>query len=247
MTVTDRKTIFDSYPGGKNVNGTYHKIINQIPPHDIYVEPFIGGGAILRRKRPASMTVGSDLDTGVCKAWADYQMEGLEVHNQDALQTVQNVLSRNPGRRVFVYFDPPYRKEDRSSSQDIYNCESSPELHDSILKFIPRLNCDCMISTYPNALYAEKLKDWRYFEYESITRGGMATEALYMNYQEPTELHDYQYLGTDCWDRQRIKRKISRKIVTLSKLPILEQRAIILGMNEAMAIKDKNNYGGSDK
>lgn len=36
--------IFETYPGGKNVNGAYQKIINEIPPHMIYYEPFVGGG-----------------------------------------------------------------------------------------------------------------------------------------------------------------------------------------------------------
>jgi hypothetical protein len=42
-----------SYPGGKNGAGVYKTIVNQIPPHEIYIEPFAGGGAVLLRKRPA--------------------------------------------------------------------------------------------------------------------------------------------------------------------------------------------------
>lgn len=35
-----------SYFGGKAQDGVYQTIINQIPPHQIYIEPFLGGGAI---------------------------------------------------------------------------------------------------------------------------------------------------------------------------------------------------------
>ena len=42
-----------SYPGGKAAPGTFQKIINLMPPHEVYIEPFLGGGAILRKKLPA--------------------------------------------------------------------------------------------------------------------------------------------------------------------------------------------------
>lgn len=50
------------FPGGKAGAGTYQKIINQIPPHDIYCEPFLGDGAILRRKRPALRNIAVEID-----------------------------------------------------------------------------------------------------------------------------------------------------------------------------------------
>jgi hypothetical protein len=33
-----------TYPGGKGGAGVYQMIINQIPPHRVYIEPFLGGG-----------------------------------------------------------------------------------------------------------------------------------------------------------------------------------------------------------
>src|SRR4029077_20992344 len=39
-----------TYNGGKNGNGTYQQIINLIPPHKIYIEPFVGSGGIYKRK-----------------------------------------------------------------------------------------------------------------------------------------------------------------------------------------------------
>lgn len=50
-----------TYPGGKNGSGVYQKIINLMPPHGRYFEPFLGGGAIMRLKRPAGLNVGYDL------------------------------------------------------------------------------------------------------------------------------------------------------------------------------------------
>jgi hypothetical protein len=57
--------------------------------------------------------------------------------------------------------------------------------------------------------------------------GAEVTEAIYMNYPEPVKLHDYKLLGTDCWDRQRIKRKIERFIKKLKALPVQERNAIV--------------------
>jgi len=52
------------YPGGKGGAGVYQTIINNIPPHDTYIETHLGGGNILERKRPAARSVGIDLDPG---------------------------------------------------------------------------------------------------------------------------------------------------------------------------------------
>jgi DNA adenine methylase len=57
-----------SYPGGKNGAGTYQKLINLMPPHEVYIEPFLGGGAIMRLKRAARLSVGVDLDPAPIKA-----------------------------------------------------------------------------------------------------------------------------------------------------------------------------------
>lgn len=50
-----------AYPGGKNGAGVYQTIINLMPPHETYIEPFLGGGAIMRLKRPAPLNIGTDL------------------------------------------------------------------------------------------------------------------------------------------------------------------------------------------
>lgn len=37
-----------AYSGGKGGDGVFQKIINQMPPHQIYVEAFLGMGSVLR-------------------------------------------------------------------------------------------------------------------------------------------------------------------------------------------------------
>ena len=51
-----------AYPGGKAGDGVYQRLISLMPPHEVYIEPFLGGGAIMRHKRPALLNIGIDLD-----------------------------------------------------------------------------------------------------------------------------------------------------------------------------------------
>lgn len=63
-----------TYPGGKNGAGVYHRLINLMPPHDVYIEPFLGSGAIMRLKRPAELNIGVDRDPralSLVRAWGD--------------------------------------------------------------------------------------------------------------------------------------------------------------------------------
>ncbi|WP_241754008.1 hypothetical protein [Xanthomonas translucens] len=73
------------YPGGKGGAGVYQTIINNIPPHDIYIESHLGGGNILERKRPAVRSIGIDIDREVIQAWQQLGLDGLELHCGDAV------------------------------------------------------------------------------------------------------------------------------------------------------------------
>ena len=59
-----------TYPGGKDASGVHQNIINLIPPHDVYIETHLGGGYIMRKKRPAALNIGIDIDPEVIKVWA---------------------------------------------------------------------------------------------------------------------------------------------------------------------------------
>ncbi|MEL4287149.1 hypothetical protein AAEI02_19675 [Shewanella xiamenensis] len=52
----------DNYLGGKNGSGVYQAIINLLPPHDTYIEGFLGTGAVMKRKAPALRNIGLDLN-----------------------------------------------------------------------------------------------------------------------------------------------------------------------------------------
>jgi hypothetical protein len=48
-----------------------------------------------------------------------------------------------------------------------------------------------------------------------------------MNYDFPDQLHDYQFLGKDATDRQRIKRKIESMLNKFSALLSHERNALL--------------------
>ena len=62
-----------NYPGGKGL--LYQKFINLMPLHEVYIETHLGGGAIMRNKRPARRNIGIDIDPNdpklQCYGWQD--------------------------------------------------------------------------------------------------------------------------------------------------------------------------------
>lgn len=58
------------YMGSKAGEGVYQKIISEMPEHRVYVEAFLGGGAIFRKKRPAERSLLIELNPAVAAAWA---------------------------------------------------------------------------------------------------------------------------------------------------------------------------------
>lgn len=313
----------------------YHRLINLMPPHPVYCEPFLGGGAVMRLKRPAAYNIGVDLDGAVIASWRSRAGEnavaaggngenaaadadgGIAAYrssagkNTGAAGTAKtpraaarylvgaadlprtavaggNATARrhrtaetppgyavgrrmvvmpleasggesaSPGSRgpngessaarsIFrflrgdaitflasypfqpadlIYCDPPYLAETRSGGR-LYRHEMTDEQHTELLATILELPCRVMISGYWSELYACRLKRWNSINFESMTRGGMATEWLWFNFAEPLELHDYRFLGTGNRERTDLKRQKERWIARLERMPILKKRALL--------------------
>ena len=221
------------YPGGKN--NVYHKIINLIPPHRVYIETHAGSAAIARYKRPAYQTVLIDRDPKVIKALSagiansgEVGLSGWSIVKSDAVAWLHRYQWRGD---EFIYADPPYVMSARRQHRPIYRYEYTDRQHKDLLDCLKSLPCMVMISGYWSQMYAAALEDWQVVTFEAITRGGsVATEYLWMNYPEPTVLHDYNYLGDDFRERERIKRKITRWVNRLESLPEVEKNAILAAL-----------------
>jgi len=217
-----------TYPGGKNGSGVYQTIINLMPPHSTYIEGFLGGGAIMRLKKPATCSIGIDSDGDVLSQWRGDEVPGLILLHGDALEFL---CSTFPGDTL-IYLDPPYVMETRSCQRPLYRHEFSDEQHQQLLSIIKRLGCMVMLSGYYSDLYAEALRDWRTVTFQAQTRSATATEWIWLNFPEPFELHDYKFLGRNFRERERIKRKKLRWKGKLLRMKPLERNAILMALEE---------------
>lgn len=219
------------YPGGKNGEGVYQTIINQLPPHRIYIEAFAGSGAVLRNKRPAQESIAIDIDARSCDELASLELPGLAIWCGDALGFLRSYPWTGG---ELVYCDPPYLMEVRAKKEAIYRHEfATEEQHFELLSLLLTLPSAIVISGYGSRMYDELLCSWRRVTYPASTRGGwMAEEVLWMNYPEPARLHDYRHLGTNYRERERIKRKKTRWVARLRGMPALERYAMLAALEE---------------
>lgn len=213
-----------SYPGGKGAQGVVQTIINQQPPHRIYIEPFLGSGIVLQTKRPAAASLGFDLDKNAISTFKLWNGHDAEITIGDGLEYLERLV---PTPETLIYCDPPYPISSRNRQRGIYKFEFDQSDHLRLLLRLKELDCMVQVSTYENELYSEMLKGWRLIEFKAMTRGGLRTEQLWMNYPAPRTLHDYRYLGADYRERERIARKVDRWQRRIEKLPQLERLALV--------------------
>jgi hypothetical protein len=205
----------------------YQWIINHVPPHRVYIEPFLGDGAVLRMKRPSEQSIGVEINPAVVETrWQSHDVPGLTVICGDALEVLASYDWRGD---EFVYADPPYLLSTRSAQRPLYEYEFFDiEQHRALLTRLRGLPCMVAISGYWSELYELDLAGWRTSTFRTTKRSGApAIEYLWMNYPPPLELHDYRYLGKNFRERERIKRKKARWTARLAAMPALERYALM--------------------
>ncbi len=220
-----------TYPGGKHGAGVYQTIINLIPRHDIYIEPFLGDGAVMRMKAPAACSIGVDIDAEVLTKFSATFARAVTLIPGDALA----YLSLYPWTgNEFIYCDPPYLMEVRLKKARIYRHEfSSTDQHRSLLSLLLKIPAPVMLSGYWSPLYESMLAGWSTTIFPAVTRAGrLAEEWLWMNYPPPHILHDYRYLGRDFRERERIKRRQHRWRRRLMTMNALERAALLAAIRD---------------
>jgi DNA adenine methylase len=225
-----------NYDGGKNGEGVYQRLINEIPPHDVRIEAFAGSLAISYRMKPALVNFGIDTDAITLAAvQSRATAAAVTLMEGDALVLVPWLVKifRAAGAVVFVYADPPYLRETRSWQGHLYRCEfDTIEQHTALLDMLDALDCLVMLSGYWHPLYRRLASPkWRDFSYMAASHYTIKTWC-WCNFPDPVALHDYSHLGKDRTERQRIKRKIANRVRLLKCLPPLERAAILDALQE---------------
>lgn len=216
------------YPGGKGK--CFQHIINLMPPHRVYIETHLGGGSVLRHKRPAERNICIELDPRVVETWqADVQALGIElVHGR-----AEEFLRQFPFQgEELVYVDPPYHPSTRRRER-VYTHDYSHLDHERLLELLLTLPCKVMVSGYANALYARVLSGWYEHKFEAKTHHGTRTESLWLNYEPPTTLHDARYLGANFREREVTRRRMERLQNRLRRLGPHERSAIAQWLHES--------------
>lgn len=217
------------YNGGKNGAGVYQTIINRIPVHDRYFEPFAGSAAIYRRKRPAASSILVERDPEQAAKLAVLASTSTTVVCGDGIASLEMAT----GDGDFVYLDPPYLHATRKDLS-LYRFEWSDEQHKHLVaSLLPALSdrgVKWMLSGYRNDLYdgAAELHGWHSHDFTAMTRRGPATETIWMNYDPAaSSIAEATYAGLDFRERERIKRKAARWAAKFHQLQRCEQLAIL--------------------
>ncbi|WP_295543331.1 DNA adenine methylase [uncultured Pseudacidovorax sp.] len=217
------------YPGGKGKS--FPQIINCMPPHRVYIETHLGGGAVMRHKKAAQRTIGIDVDPQVVtERGADLGVP-CELVCADATSWLKAQQFKGD---ELIYCDPPYVASTRAR-QRIYRHELADEQHHALLDVLCSLNCKVILSGYANPLYEAALKGWRSVTFMSKTHAGMREETLWMNFDEPDELHDYSYIGNTFREREAVKRRLTNLKIRIERLAPIERASLAFWLNEQRA------------
>lgn len=227
-----------SYFGGKNGAGVYQTIINHMPPHQVYIEPFLGGGAIMRLKRPAALNVGLDLDVGVIAGFKEHGSSiapagdtprSHDAHRRrsaDPAMAATTAASDDSGRYRWICGDAiaylqkrrygldelvycdPPYMHETRGRKDRYKFEMSDVDHRRFLRCALEIPAMVIISGYWTTLYATMLADWNHSTFQTVNRAGQKTEE-HLWFNYPLPLELHDYRYLGTNFRER--ERIKRK------------------------------------
>lgn len=211
------------YTGNKGVNDIYKNIINEMPPIKRYIEIFAGSGMVIRHvKAPEYIAV--EIDPKTVETYSKFWPENTTVLTMGDLEFLR-YYKPLPGD--LIYLDPPYRELSTRSAKKLYRHSLNDDEHYELLELINKIDAPVIISHYTDLVYEFALEDWRRKEFTVATRRGPAQEVIWMNFPEALQLNQYDYIGENKTDRQRIKRKAERLIRKLNELPSVERSFLV--------------------
>lgn len=214
------------YPGGKGK--TYQHLINLMPPHEVYIESHLGGGAVIRYKKPARRSIGIDIDPRPLQAWKPVPGLAIELVNGAA----EDYLASFPfSGNELLYCDPPYFPSTRLRKK-VYGFDYTAADHEKLLCLLVGLPCNVLLSGYANPLYDSTLSAWNKATFAAKTHTGVRQECVWFNFAPPTSLHDSRFLGVNARARQSTKRRLQRLQSKFESMDAIERAAFRQWLND---------------
>lgn len=177
---------------------------------------------MLRHKAPAEHNIGIDVDPAVIASF-----DGFPSCYHFVCARAEVYLGGYAFQGdEFLYVDPPYWPDARASVRPVYRFDYESGDHIRLLQLLRVLPCKIMLSGYANPTYAEILAGWRRRAFRGTSHIGAREESVWLNYQ-PSEVHDFRYLGFTYRDRQTIKRKRQRWQARFAREPLPVQQALL--------------------
>ena len=220
------KTDFSKYPGRKDIPGVYHKIINEIPKHDVYCELFAGSAGLFSKiTTPPGVIILNDLFDQVC-SFLTTRYPGAIVTNDCMIRRLKEIES-NYTQEVFIFLDPPYLHDTRPCSVNLYEKEIDYQYHVVMLDTILKSKLKIAIIHPICSLYDSKLALWRSVDISIRYNKKTSYERLYMNYDKPVLLQDCNFVGASNIRRQQLRRIAKRWIVRIENMQDDEKQYIL--------------------
>lgn len=171
------------YHGGKWKLAPW--ILDHMPKHRVYVEPYGGGNAVLGK--PSGFRANSNRSGNTPAAdWKNYgeaftalveRLRGVVIENRDA----QQVMAVHDSPETLHYVDPPYVKSTRDNGKD-YRHEMTDSDHLELAEFLAGLSGMVMVSGYRCALYDTAFRGWRRLDKAALADGARKrTESLWLS------------------------------------------------------------------
>jgi DNA adenine methylase len=231
MTTPDHNTRF---VGSKGNSGLKQRIISLMPPHQVYLEPFLGRGIILNTKLPADLNIGADVDPAAPGLTMGSVHPGTILILADAISLITSLAPlMSPAWQLYI--DPPYLASTLANPNRTYYVHNfaTEQQHEQLLSLLLTLPAHIIISSYDNPLYRSLLTSWSHTSITTVTRGGRRRqEFLWFNYPPPTTFHDTRFLGDNYRERERIKRKRARWLNRLQQMHPIDRAALLSAIQD---------------
>ncbi len=212
----------------------FQQLISLMPPHRVYIETHLGGGAVLRRKRPAEVNIAIDSDPKVIADWQRDLPAHVDLILGDAVAFLE--AYRFSGDEL-VYCDPPYFPRTRRRTK-VYRHDYREKDHVRLLSCLLETRCRIMISGYESALYNRALSGWRRIDFPQWSQRGETMETVWLNYEPSRNLHDHNYIGADFREREAVKRRRRGLIRRVLELAPAERNALVA----ELAVHDPDSF-----